>query len=180
MAYLQDTVALQAGAPGAEILFAVPFNAAPGIVIPVVRNISDDNPKVQVTATLDTVTPSGFTVVFDTAIPNDHYELCWIAGSAEMLFNVVTSLTGRAHTGLPARNLAPASGDLLLITRMAPVPTTEALRFSVLQDLFVSRVAPPAGSHAPGALGQWAVSAGGMLYVHTGISWGRLQLQLNW
>lgn len=181
MAFLQDTVDLAQGVQGADVIFSIPFPATPGVIIPTVRNISGDSEKLQITASLKSADGNGFSVSFDAVIPNANYQLSWIAGTADVMFNLVTSLTGRRHTVLTRLPKRPAAGDLILLTRMAPTPSTEALEFSVLQGMFSERVAVPPTRTSPGKLGQYAISPDGRLYFHTGTFWGRQQLRIdNW
>jgi hypothetical protein len=151
------------------VAFVPAFDSTPPIIIAVVQN-QTDNPQLRLNAQVTSKDENGFTVDLDGTTDSANYELAWIAGDADLVFQAVTKLGTRiSDLPQPTRELRAADRVVVVqdgITRQVP--------FLDFQSAFMLKTstAPSAASDA-GVASTVAFDANAM-YLHTGSRWLRI------
>lgn len=178
MAYQEGAYNLTTGILDYTIPFPTPFTLAPGVVLPVVRNISADATKLLINATVVATTNADFTVRLSGAPNTNNYQLAWVAGDISTIFQAV-SVLGIRMSQLSLQGNQPADADYFPFVSTVSLPVSKRITFGVLRGMFVNYVAtPPASPAAPGDIGDYSVDTEA-IYFHTGVQWGKLSLQLG-
>jgi len=157
------------------VAFGAVFGSAPDVVVAAVENSVDD-PIVTIVPTITNRTTTTFDVNLSAAPDSDDYKLVWFAGSAEVIFEVVTQYQ-RRMTQMPKSGTVPSANDLIPFVRMSPVPKTEVLPWRLIEQYFTRyKAEPPTSPTDPGDPGQWAMDAN-YVFFHNGVQWGRFPVQ---
>ena len=181
MAFQQGTISsLPQGAQDVSVAFLTPFVAAPALVIPVVRNSSDDALKLMIQALVVTKSYEGFSVHLSAAPNTGNYSLDYVAGDPDTMFQLVTA-AGVKITQLPVLDSLPADADLIPVTTMSPLPVTRSLPWGLLAAHFLRVASGAPGSPAAAGIANQIFVDDNYDYTHNGLGWGRSKRQTaNW
>lgn len=184
--YQQGTNSIANGATSVVVTFPQAFASVPAVVVPVVRNISNDGTKLPITANTTSWTASGFTVTLSQATNSANYELVWIAGDSQAVLAVFSALSGRSLASYPS-NASLHSSFLLPLLTTSPTSALKHLTPDAFWSAVVQRVSSQPGT--PGdalpdhnALGLYLDETNGYLYLSGATQWMRVALDgsANW
>lgn len=184
--YQQGTTSIANGATSVVVTFPQDFASAPAVVVPVVRNISNDGTKLPIVANPTSWNAVGFTVTLSQATNSANYELVWIAGDSQAVLAVFSALSGRSLSSFPST--ASLRSDFLLPLLMT-TPTSalkhltpEAFWGAVVQRMGTQPGTPGDALPDHNALGAYLDETGGYLYLSGATKWLRVALDgsANW
>lgn len=169
MAYLTGEEPIGNGDTTVSVSFAPPFVSTPDVVIAVVQN-EVDNPQLKLNAQVTSKDLNGFTVDLDGTTDSANYELTWIAGDPDLVFQAVSKL-GTKVTDLPTATRPPRANDRSVMVQDG---VTRQVPFSHYQSAFMLK-----GSEAPTAASDSGVASRmffdtSNLYIHVGTKWLRI------
>lgn len=169
-------IALNSSNQDYNVTFDVAFDAPPDVVVCQVNNVSADGTKLQINATVTSVSTTGFSVHLD-ALPNtNNYTMAWFATYGSVAFEVISQSVVRV-TKLPGDNTRPAAADLVPIVRMSPIPYSTTIQWEHFAGLFMQyQATPPTAPTDPGEVGWFSIDAN-YLYLYVSTAWTRVPLQ---
>lgn len=168
--FAQGLENLSIGTTSYTVSLGATFAAAPDVVLVTVRNASSDDPISHINASVLGSTTTQFTVELDAAPESDNYQLAWIAGNADIVFQAVTTLSGvrASQLGHIGRKLKKTD----FVIGVADNKTVRVL-ISRFAELFMGkRTTPPSAPTAAGTAGELSWD-NDYLYLHTGVKWLR-------
>jgi hypothetical protein len=169
MAYQSGEEPIGDGDTAVSVTFTPAFVGEPAIVIAVVQNKTDD-PQLNLQAQITAKDNTGFTVALSGTTDSANYELSWIAGDADIVFQAVTKL-GTRITDLPAPIREPRAADRVVMVQDG---VTRQIPFADYQASFMLK-----GSEAPTAATDGGTASemffdSENVYLHVGSRWLRI------
>ncbi len=179
MSYQQGITPIPDGVDTLSVEFPAAYTATPELVLAIVENVTDVSPT-SYSAMVTAKSSTGFTVYLDGVTSTANYNLVWMAGSASLLYKVVTAV-GLNVASTPYINGTPNANSYFVVVDMSGTPAVSRLKWSTVSTLFAKFVAtPPSAPTDAGSLGEWSVDTK-YLYTHDGTLWGRFpRTTSNW
>jgi len=172
--YQSGSQAISNGATTVTVSYPAPFTTTPDTVVPVIRNVSADDPKYIVSASVIAEDRFGFTVSLDVEINTGNYELAWLAGTASDIVDALSALAGRKLTSYGALNTLIDVPFKMPVLDLRSTPKLAMLDQDTFWSAVVQRVAVPSGPLS-GLPGTFAIAADdNWLYITGANQWLRL------
>jgi hypothetical protein len=171
MAFQQGASNIANAASATSVVYPAAFLSTPDVVIAVVQNTVDGGP-LSISAEVTASSNTGFTVQLSAATDSANYDLVWVAGDAQIIFEILSQLGFRVSE-LGLQTSLPLDDDYFPMVHTSPLPATKRIKWSVIKTAFTQFVSSaPSASSDSGTVGQWAVDAD-FIYTHDGTAWGR-------
>ena len=158
------------------VTYPAAFTTTPEVVIAVIQNTVDGAPSA-ITAEVTTTTTTGFVVKLSASTNSVNYQLAWVAGSANLMFDVIAQM-GFRTSQLAEQTSAPLDNDYFPMVITSPLLQTVLIKWSTVYGLFGRRVSAPAAPGSSGDVGQWAADANWFYTYYDGV-WGRSPRQTD-
>lgn len=168
--------AIASGARSHTVTFPVAYvGTAPELVLPGVKNNTNETPQALITAFVTEVTLTTFTVQLSGTTPSANYELMWWAGSAADALAMVT-FYNQTFSQQPVAVAPLGTNDRLVLVRMSSgLPRTQQVRLELLDLRWVRRQTVPATPETAGTAMDLAIDAD-YLYARGPSYWHRIPL----
>lgn len=172
--YQSGSQAIPNGSTLVVVTYPTPFAVQPDTVVPVIKNISADDPKYIVSASVIAEDRYGFTVSLDVEVNTGNYELAWLAGTAVDIIDTLSALAGRKLTSYgPLSSLLGVPFKLPLLD-LRGVPKLALADQATFWSAVVQRASVPSGPLS-GLPGTFAIAAdNNWIYITGANQWIRV------